>query len=38
MTQFGQRLGLAVEKGRKLEIMKTPNADTPMAHGAARPC
>lgn len=34
MTQFGSGWAWLVEKNDTLEIMKTPNADTPMAHGA----
>jgi len=34
MTQFGSGWAWLVEKDGKLEIMKTANADTPMAHGA----
>lgn len=34
MTQFGSGWAWLVEKDGVLEIMKTPNADTPMAHGA----
>ncbi|GAB1408944.1 superoxide dismutase [Desulfovibrionales bacterium] len=34
MTQFGSGWAWLVEKNGALEIMKTPNADTPMAHGA----
>ena len=34
VTQFGSGWAWLVEKNGKLEIMKTPNADTPMAHGA----
>jgi len=34
LTQFGSGWAWLVEKDGKLEIMKTANADTPMAHGA----
>lgn len=33
-TQFGSGWAWLVLKDNKLQIMKTPNADTPMAHGA----
>lgn len=33
VTQFGSGWAWLVEKGGKLEIMKTANADTPVAHG-----
>lgn len=33
LTQFGSGWAWLVLKGGKLEIMKTPNADTPLAHG-----
>jgi len=33
-TQFGSGWAWLVEKGGKLEIMKTPNADLPMKHDA----
>ena len=33
-TQFGSGWAWLVEKGGKLEIMKTANADLPMKHGA----
>ena len=33
LTQFGSGWAWLVEKGGKLEIMKTANADTPIAHG-----
>ncbi len=32
-TQFGSGWAWLILKGKKLEIMKTPNADTPIAHG-----
>jgi Fe-Mn family superoxide dismutase len=32
-TQFGSGWAWLVVKDGKLEIMKTPNADTPLAHG-----
>ncbi len=32
-TQFGSGWAWLVAKGGKLEIMKTPNADNPLAHG-----
>ena len=34
LTQFGSGWAWLVEKDGKLEIMKTPNADLPMKHGA----
>lgn len=33
LTQFGSGWAWLVLKGGKLEIMKTPNADTPLSHG-----
>ena len=33
-TQFGSGWGWLVEKGGKLELMGTANADLPMKHGA----
>jgi len=33
LTQFGSGWAWLVLKGEKLEIMKTSNADTPLAHG-----
>jgi len=33
VTQFGSGWAWLVQKGGKLEIMKTANADTPIAHG-----
>ncbi len=33
VTQFGSGWAWLVQKGAKLEIMKTANADTPIAHG-----
>ena len=33
VTQFGSGWAWLVQKGGKLEIMKTANADTPVAHG-----
>ena len=33
-TQFGSGWGWLVEKGGKLEVMSTSNADLPMKHGA----
>ena len=33
VTQFGSGWALLVQKDGKLEIMKTANADTPIAHG-----
>ncbi len=33
LTQFGSGWAWLVLKNNKLEIMKTPNADTPIAHG-----
>lgn len=33
LTQFGSGWAWLVVKNNKLEIMKTPNADTPIAHG-----
>ena len=33
LTQFGSGWAWLVVDGGKLKIMKTPNADTPMAHG-----
>ena len=33
LTQFGSGWAWLVLEGRKLKITKTPNADTPMAHG-----
>ncbi len=33
-TQFGSGWAWLVQKEGKLQIMKTPNADTPMVHGA----
>ena len=32
VTQFGSGWAWLVLKGDKLEVMKTPNADTPVAH------
>jgi len=33
VTQFGSGWAWLVDKGGKLEVMKTPNADSPLAHG-----
>ena len=33
MTQFGSGWAWLVEDGGKLEITKTPNAETPLTHG-----
>lgn len=33
LTQFGSGWAWLILKDGKLEIMKTPNADTPVAHG-----
>lgn len=33
VTQFGSGWAWLVQKGGKLEVMKTANADTPIAHG-----
>jgi len=33
MTQFGSGWAWLVLKNGKLEVTKTPNADTPVAHG-----
>lgn len=38
LTQFGSGWAWLVEKDGKLAIMKTPNADLPMKHGAKALC
>jgi len=38
LTQFGSGWAWLVEKDGKLTIMKTPNADLPMKHGAKALC